>query len=308
MNRSLTAIGSFLVVLLAYPAASFAALDHTYTEIAKCRSLDKGPDEFIHFCKGPSGIAAVLNYVDGKAILVFGKGSGNRSDEVFGTPFNANDAPISIGGSGKVFSAKIEWIMDASKPCAVIVRVSTSSGSRLVTTALSNGKGRVSVEKENDAARASAENACAGRMPSTSASVVSQSTEEPELKSEASNSAPKVEGGGGTYLFNVLNEKPLYKATLAALFSKQKDLSDWMKEIPNGGKLVAGPSKIVSVDGQKFEVFYACETHNCADSFVRILFTMDGTSAWAKLYNEGKVTYAGNPTAGQKQAMEIDTE
>ena len=307
MNRHSTAAISFLTMLLAYPTASLAVFDHTYTDVAKCRALDTGPDEFVHLCKGPGGIAAVLHYVDGKAILVFGKGSGSRSDEVSGTPFNANDTPISVGGSGKVFGPKIEWILNAGKPCAAIVRVSTDKGSRLVTTALSNSKGRVSVDKANDAARASAETSCAGKIPSTSAADA-QATGEPALAPETARLAPKVEAGGGTYLFNILKEKPVYKATLAALFAKQEDLPDWMKEIPNGGNIAAGPSKIISVDGQRFEVFDACETYNCADSFVRILYTMDGASAWAKLYNKGNVTYAGNPTVGHKQAMEVDAE
>jgi hypothetical protein len=305
MNGSSTLAGALLAMLFAYPGVSFAGYDHIYTDVAKCRALDTGPDESVRLCKGPGGLAAVLHYVDGKAILVFGEASGSRADEVSGTPFNANDIPISVGGSGKVFGPKIEWILNAGKPCAVIVRVSTDKGSRLVTTAIVNGKGRVSVEKSNDAARTNAEKACAGTTPSTNDADISQPTAEPEL---APSSAPKVEAGGGTFLFNVLKEKPVHKATLAALFSKQKDLPDWMKEIPNGGNLVAGPSIIVSVEGQKFEVFQACETHNCADSFVRILFTMDGSSAWAKLYNEGKITYAGNPTMGQRQAMEIDAE
>lgn len=308
MNKSLILVGLLLTMLFAYPGVSFAGYDHTYTDVSKCRALNTSPDEFVHLCKGPGGIAAVLHYVDGRAILVFGKASGSRGDEVSGTPLNANDIAIAVGGSGKVFGPKIEWILNSGKPCAAIVRVSTDKGSRLVTTALINGKGRVSVEKANDAARASAEISCSGAAPATNSADVSRPADVPRLTPRGTASTPKVEAGGGTYLFNVLKEKPLYKATLAALFSTQKDLPDWMKEIPNDGNLVAGPSIIVSVDGQRFEVFYACETHNCADSFVRILYTLDGSSAWAKLYNKGKVTYAGNPTVVQRQAMEIDAE
>ncbi|MBB3146387.1 hypothetical protein FHS21_002802 [Phyllobacterium trifolii] len=139
-----------------------AKLDTIYTEVSRCRSLDKGPDEYVHLCEGPTGIAAVLHYVDGKAIIVFGRGGGNRGDELSGTPFNANDAPIPVGGSDKVFGPKIEWILSSGKPCAAILRVSTNQGSRLITTAIGPSKGRLSTTKENEAARMAAAATCAG--------------------------------------------------------------------------------------------------------------------------------------------------
>jgi hypothetical protein len=156
MKSLLLVCGAIAAIAVTSPAH---AITSTYTDVAACGGHDSGNDEFIHLCKGPDGLAAILHYFDGQALTVFCKNKGGG--EIAGQPFNADDPPISVGGSGKVFGPKIEWVKsDAGKVCAAIVRVSTNKGSRLVTTALVGSRGRVSMSKTNEQARASAKKAC----------------------------------------------------------------------------------------------------------------------------------------------------
>lgn len=156
MKSLVLACSILTAAVLASPAH---AITSTYTDIAGCGGFDTHNDEFVHLCNGPDGLAAVLHYFDGRALAVFGRNKGGG--EIAGEPFNADDPPIPVGGSGKVFGPKIEWVKsDTGKVCAAIVRVSTNKGSRLVTTALAGKRGRVSLSKTNEEARASARKAC----------------------------------------------------------------------------------------------------------------------------------------------------
>lgn len=134
-------------------------LQRSYTDVEGCRSVNLREDEFIHACKGPQEVNAVLYYFDGRAIPQFGEAGGWFDDEIGGEPYN-DDEPIMVGNEGKVFGPKIEWTLrDGGRPCAATVRVATSKGSRLVVTSLGGG-GRVAVVKGNKEAQAKADEAC----------------------------------------------------------------------------------------------------------------------------------------------------
>jgi hypothetical protein len=137
------------------------AYERIYSDVKACRSVDLQEEEFIHACKGPDGVNAVLYYFDGRAIPMYGEAGGWFDDEIGGDPYNTDEEPIMVGGKGKVFGPKIEWTLaEGGRPCAATVRVGTDKGSRLVVTALGGGKGRVGIVKGNAEAQAKADAAC----------------------------------------------------------------------------------------------------------------------------------------------------
>ncbi|MHA6687639.1 hypothetical protein [Mesorhizobium sp. A556] len=144
---------------VAVPHAS--AFERTYTDVKDCRSIDLRQEEFIHACKGPNEVNAVLYYFDGRAVPMFGEAGGWFDDEIGGEPYNADEEPLTVGGKGKVYGPKIEWTLaEGGRPCAATVRIGTNKGSRLVVTALGDRKGRVGVVKGNKEAQAKADGAC----------------------------------------------------------------------------------------------------------------------------------------------------
>lgn len=156
--KSFALIGCLLSVVAVTPAS---ATSSTYTDVAACGGYDTHHDEFLHYCNGPAGLAAVLHYIEGKAFVVFGNGSDNNGGEIVGDTFNPV-IPILVGTTGMVFGPKIEWVKSESgKVCAAIVRVQTNKGSRLVVTALDTNRGDVAMTRTNDQARESAKKLCA---------------------------------------------------------------------------------------------------------------------------------------------------
>lgn len=137
-----------------------------YTNLNSCRSQDLQESEFIYFCRGPAGFAAVFHYFDEKLLLIYGPSGNQNRDEVDPGRALKIDAPISVGGSGKVVGPKIEWLSKpGGQPCAAIVRVSSDAGSVLVVTRLTGSGGRVSVTKSNQSARSSAMTSCRALNP-----------------------------------------------------------------------------------------------------------------------------------------------
>lgn len=176
-------------------APSAQAGNSIYTDVESCRVHDTGWDEFLIMCKGPDGLAGILHYVEGRAFTVFGTGGGEDGSEIVGQPFNIDDEPIAVGGSGKVFGPKIEWVRsDSGKVCAAIVRVSTDKGSRLVATALTGTAGRISLSVTNEQARTDAETACgeaitAAARPATGVSQPASISGEASLPAQSEISA-----------------------------------------------------------------------------------------------------------------------
>ncbi|AWM86804.1 hypothetical protein C4E04_08755 [Microvirga sp. 17 mud 1-3] len=91
-----------------------------------------------------------LFYLEGIARIIVDKDEDSPSAE----------AAINVGGNGKVFGDKIEWRLRNGKPCAVIARVSTDKGSRLVVTSLDKPARPLGRERTNEEARRTADRAC----------------------------------------------------------------------------------------------------------------------------------------------------
>lgn len=143
-----TIISLIPLVLAVNPA--LAETSSVYTDTTRCRVEDTHWDHFFRECKGPNGRIVTLFYLEGVARIIVDKDEDSPSAET----------AIAVGGNGKVFGDKIEWRLRDGKPCAVITRVSTDRGSRLVVTSLDKPARPLGRERTNEGARRTAEIAC----------------------------------------------------------------------------------------------------------------------------------------------------
>ncbi|WP_134495721.1 hypothetical protein [Microvirga pakistanensis] len=104
-----------------------------------------------------------LFYLEGIARIIVDKDEDSPSAE----------AAINVGGNGKVFGDKIEWRLRDGKPCAVITRVSTDKGSRLIVTSLDKPARPLGQERTNEGARRAAEIVCNNEAGTNSGAVTS---------------------------------------------------------------------------------------------------------------------------------------
>ncbi len=139
-----------LVSLLIPSSTAFAGTASVYTDATKCKVHDTNWDHFFRECKGPNGRMVTLFYLEGIARIIVDKDEDSPSAK----------AAINVGGSGKVFGDKIEWRLRDGKPCAVITRVSTDKGSRLVVTSLDKPARPLGREGTNEEAHRTADRAC----------------------------------------------------------------------------------------------------------------------------------------------------
>jgi hypothetical protein len=147
------AMASTLVATV-MPATSIARdLQSEYTDISSCKADDDGQDSFILNCEGPGSNGAVLQYMEGRAGLIF-------TPSMHGKELDNADLIELSPNANKVFSGKIEWRIGAdAQPCAAIIRLPTSQGSRLIVTDLKLGR-RVAQVKSNEEAHKVSDNAC----------------------------------------------------------------------------------------------------------------------------------------------------
>lgn len=144
-------IAALTIVSLLLPASTaLAGTTSVYTDVTKCKLHDTNWDHFFRDCKGPGGRMVTLFYLEGIARIIIDKDEDSPSAE----------AAISVGGNGKVFGDKIEWRLRNGKPCAVIARVSTENGSRLVVTSLEKPARTLGHERTNEEAHRTADRAC----------------------------------------------------------------------------------------------------------------------------------------------------
>jgi hypothetical protein len=104
------------------------------------------------------------------------------------------------------------------------------------------------------------------------------------------------------YLWDVIT-KPAYKQSLHAIVVGQP-IDPWVKGLLAGDDGVSGPGKDVTIGRDKFELYNACQPHNCGGNFLYVLFTPGGGKAWAVFTKEGKIArYYGDPDAAKQLVL-----
>jgi hypothetical protein len=105
------------------------------------------------------------------------------------------------------------------------------------------------------------------------------------------------------YLFDVV-KKPAYARALTSLLQGAR-LPSWTHNLLSPrGDYVGSPVDDVTIAGTRYELFNACKAHECDSSRVEVMFSPNGTQAWAGVYEAGKpITWLGAPSPAQQEAM-----
>jgi Inhibitor of vertebrate lysozyme (Ivy) len=107
-----------------------------------------------------------------------------------------------------------------------------------------------------------------------------------------------------TYLTDAI-EKPAYLRSLTSLLKNAGTLPGWTRQVlKTSGDYVGTPVAYSTIDGIRYELFYACKPHDCADNAMELMFAPNGTRAWAAMTVDGKsVSYLGSPSAAQQAVL-----
>lgn len=107
-----------------------------------------------------------------------------------------------------------------------------------------------------------------------------------------------------TYLTDAI-ENPSYLRSLTGLLNSASKLPSWTRQVlKTSGDYVGTPVAYSTIDGIRYELFYACKPHDCADNAMELMFAPHGAKAWAALTEDGKsVTYLGSPSLQQQAVL-----
>ena len=109
------------------------------------------------------------------------------------------------------------------------------------------------------------------------------------------------------YFFE-LEKNPVYKQSVLKLFYGRTDIPEWLTRhhyFDGTGSF----GRMVSINGENFEYYNICQTHNCStDNSLFVLFTPGGKSAWAYatgccINGESIGYFYGNPDASKKDFL-----
>lgn len=134
------------------------------------------------------------------------------------------------------------------------------------------------------------------------ASVFSQAL--PVSAQPVQTSGPAASTIGGRSLAQVVATSPEHRQALVVLLRGRKDLPEWARSLITNARYVTGVSRAVKLPEGEFELFGACDPHNCPNSHIRILFSPDGRHVWARLIDpkDGQQVL-GAPSADQLKAL-----
>ncbi len=100
-------------------------------------------------------------------------------------------------------------------------------------------------------------------------------------------------------------KNPSYLRSLTGLLKNAGSLPIWTRQVlKTSGNYVGTPMAYSTVNGIRYEMFYACKAHDCADNAMELMFAPNGAKVWGAIVIDGKsVTYLGAPDAAQQAAL-----
>jgi hypothetical protein len=109
------------------------------------------------------------------------------------------------------------------------------------------------------------------------------------------------------YLYDVMT-KPTYKRSLNAIVAGQP-VETWVRNVLSGEGGLATPGKVMSAGQANYELYDACQPHNCGGNFFYVLFAPGGSQAWAVITKDDRIMrYYGAPNATQKRLLSDATK
>ena len=108
------------------------------------------------------------------------------------------------------------------------------------------------------------------------------------------------------YLWDIIT-KPAYKHAINSIVSGQP-VEPWVQGLLQGEDGVSGAGKTVVIGSTTFELYNACQPHNCGGNFLYVLFTPGGGQAWAVFTKDGKIVrYYGHPDMAKQRVLKSAT-
>lgn len=100
-------------------------------------------------------------------------------------------------------------------------------------------------------------------------------------------------------------KNPAYLRSLTSLLKNAGKLPSWTRQVlKTSGNYVGTPVAYSTVDGIRYELFYACKPHDCDNNGMELMFAPHGAKVWAAMVQDGKsVTYLGTPNGAQQAAL-----
>ncbi|WP_454287876.1 Ivy family c-type lysozyme inhibitor [Rhizobium arsenicireducens] len=104
----------------------------------------------------------------------------------------------------------------------------------------------------------------------------------------------------GNFLPAVIATSEPHRETLIGLIRGKRGLPAWVRSMVSRDRYVALASKKVEVEGRPMQLFSACQPGNCAESAIRVLFSVDGKRAVMRIVdNKLKTLVLGEPTLAE---------
>jgi len=101
-----------------------------------------------------------------------------------------------------------------------------------------------------------------------------------------------------------LLKKPIYARTLRGLLDQAGNLPSWTQEVLKPkGEIVESPATHAVINGITYDVFFSCESQNCDQAALVVMFAPNGTQAWGVLDQEGTISYLGAPSDAQQAVL-----
>lgn len=88
--------------------------------------------------------------------------------------------------------------------------------------------------------------------------------------------------------------KAAYSQALGARVKEQ-----WLAKMTNSALL-----RDVTVEGDRYQVATPCKPHDCADNNLLVLYSPAKKAVYGKLYEKGKTTFIGAPSATMTKELE----
>lgn len=107
-----------------------------------------------------------------------------------------------------------------------------------------------------------------------------------------------------TYLTDAI-KNPAYLRSLTNLLKNSRKPPSWTRQVlKTSGNYVGTPVVYSTIDGVRYELFYACKAHDCGNNAMELMFAPHGAKAWAAMVEDGKsMTYLSSPSAAQQAAL-----
>lgn len=103
---------------------------------------------------------------------------------------------------------------------------------------------------------------------------------------------------GKTALYEVIFHEP-YRGAWKRLTAPVVAANRWLK----GARGIWHPARMVTVDAQRFKVFFLCKVNECATDRITVIFAPDGHHAYGAFRAVGGTQILGSPNEDTRRAL-----